>query len=234
VIVALAIGGLVWFFSGDAPGEVDIDRTASSVSGNPTTTDAAGPAGVPAGIEGTWVVDTTVGEFTLEDTTTAFFAGFRIDEELRGIGATTAVGRTPLVSGSILIAGDRVTSATVSADLRGIVSNESRRNGAIQRSLGTATHPEATFELAEPVVLPAGAATGARVETSARGNLAVNGVTNEVVFDLQARMVDRRILVAGRTAISLGDFGVTAPSAPVVLSVADEAVVELQLWLSQG
>nr|PZN30062.1 MAG: hypothetical protein DIU67_11500 [Actinomycetota bacterium] len=130
--------------------------------------------------------------------------------------------------------GGGAPAVRVPAPRRGARSNESRRNGAIQRSLGTATHPEATFELAEPVVLPAGAATGARVETSARGNLAVNGVTNEVVFDLQARMVDRRILVAGRTAISLGDFGVTAPSAPVVLSVADEAVVELQLWLSQG
>jgi len=47
----------------------------------------------------TWAVDTTVGEFSYEDST-GTFVGFRVDEELSGLGSTTAVGRTPDVSGT--------------------------------------------------------------------------------------------------------------------------------------
>ena len=53
-------------------------------------------------IAGTWTVDTSVGEFSYEDST-GTFVGFRVDEELAGLGSTTAVGRTPAVSGTVTI-----------------------------------------------------------------------------------------------------------------------------------
>ena len=99
----MAIGGLIWFFAGDAPAEVDLTETVSAVEESAVveTTD---------GIEGEWSVDTTVGEFTVTEETTATFAGFRVEEVLESIGSTTAVGRTPDVSGTIEIEGTTLTS----------------------------------------------------------------------------------------------------------------------------
>ena len=47
------------------------------------------------GVSGLWTVNTSIGEFSYEDST-GTFVGFRVDEELAGIGSTTAVGRTEL------------------------------------------------------------------------------------------------------------------------------------------
>ena len=71
-------------------------------------------------------------------------------EELVSIGSTTAVGRTPEVTGSITIEGTTLTAAEIVADLTQIVSNESRRESAIQRTLGTGANPNATFVLTTP------------------------------------------------------------------------------------
>ena len=93
LVVAVAIGGLFWFFAGDAPAEVDLTETVSAV-------DESAAVETSDGIEGEWSVDTTVGEFTVTEETTATFAGFRVEEVLESIGSTTAVGRTPGVSGT--------------------------------------------------------------------------------------------------------------------------------------
>jgi hypothetical protein len=39
--------------------------------------------------------------------------------------------------------------------------------------------------------------------------------------------------VTGSTIVTLADFDIAVPSAPVVLSVSDEATIELQLYLSR-
>ena len=49
-------------------------------------------------VEGTWTIDAETGDFDFE-TATGTFAGFRVNEELAGIGADTAVGRTGAVTG---------------------------------------------------------------------------------------------------------------------------------------
>jgi polyisoprenoid-binding protein YceI len=228
-VVATGAALVIWFFAGDAPAEVDLAETASEMAD-----DTDNELGQPIDIEGTWTVDNTVGTFTVENETTATFAGFRVEEELASIGSNTAVGRTPDVSGSITIENSTLTFATVTADLTGIVSDESRRDGAIQRSLGTASNPEATFVLSEPVELGADASGGDSVEVTASGELTINGVTNPVEITLQAQLIDSMILVAGTTDISFADYEVVAPTAPVVLSVEDHGTVEFQLWLARG
>ena len=109
-LLVLAGAGIVWFFSGDAPTEVDLEETASVVvEGGSTDSDATAEVDAATGagsdISGIWAVDTSIGTFTLEDTTTATFVGYRVDEVLNSIGSTTAVGRTPEVSGSITLDG---------------------------------------------------------------------------------------------------------------------------------
>ena len=72
-----------------------------TTSTSTTTTTLALDSTEVASITGTWLVDTTIGSFGIDESTSSF-VGFRIQEELaRGIGEVTAVGRTPKVDGTL-------------------------------------------------------------------------------------------------------------------------------------
>ena len=107
VVAVLAVGGgLYWFLARDEPPEASIEhalagRTTTTGPRSGATTDAAP---TPASVDGTWTVDTSTGGFDFESAT-GTFAGFRIQENLAGIGATHAVGRTGDVTGSMTISG---------------------------------------------------------------------------------------------------------------------------------
>lgn len=245
VAIAAVAGGLIWFFGGNAPGEVDLAQTAEAVTATTIespaeTTEDTGAVSTTVdttteegGIAGIWSVDTSVGEFTVEEDTTATFAGFRVNEVLDTIGATVAVGRTPEVGGTITIEGTTLTSAEVTADLTAIESNERRREGAIQRALGTSANPTATFVLSQPIELGEAAAAGDPVSVTADGDLTINGVTSPVSMDLEAQLIDGRVLVTGSSDVVFADYEVAAPSAPIVLSVEEEGVIEFQVWFSR-
>ena len=48
---------------------------------------------------------------------------------------------------------------------------------------------------------------------------------------LDAQLVEATVVVVGSTEIVFSDYGVTVPSAPIVVSVADRGTLELQLLL---
>ncbi len=233
-VLALVGGGLYWFFRDDSPDAVDLDTAAEGVTtttapdGEPSTT----AAGAPTGIDGTWSVDTATGEFDYESAT-GTFVGFRIKEELASIGSTEAVGRTNAVSGSMTIAGTQVTDAEFTIDLTKITTNESRRDNRVQSALQTDQFPQATFELTSPIELGPDSASGAEVNATAKGDLTIHGVTKAVEFPLQAKLVDGTVVVVGSLDVTFSDFGVQVPSAPIVLSVEDHGVLELQLLLTR-
>lgn len=247
----LVVGGLGlwWYLRDDAPPEVSLEAAIESARGDPTTastgtaasaTTAAGQVAVattdaarPVDIAGAWAVDTSVGTFSFEDATGSF-VGFRVQEELSSIGSTTAVGRTPEVSGTIVIDGTTLTEASVEADLTAMTTNESRRDGRVQDALETDQFPTATFALTEPVALGAHAADGAPIAVTAVGDLTIHGVTAPVQIPLEAQLVGDTVVVVGSLDIAFADYGVTPPTAPVVLSVDDNGVVELQLLLTRA
>lgn len=71
------------------------------------------------------------------------------------------------------------------------------------------------------------------VAAVASGELTVAGETRPVEIALEFARVDEELVaVGGSTVVQLSEFGVEAPSAPIVLSVSDEATVELQLFLT--
>jgi polyisoprenoid-binding protein YceI len=238
VVVGLGAAGIWWFLRDDAPAAVSLETAVASVDDTVTSESTAStdstasttPAETAStdGVEGTWTVDTETGEFDYESAT-GTFAGFRIQEELASIGSATAVGRTGDVTGSITIEGDTLTAAEFTVDLSTITTNESRRDDRVQGALETDQFPTATFVLTEPVSL--GATTGEAVSVSAVGDLTIHGVTNPVTFALEAQLVGDTIVVVGSTDIVFSDFGVQTPSAPVVVSVEDHGVVEMQLLL---
>lgn len=249
VLVAAVIGGIWWYLRDDAPPEVDLGAAAESIettvaeaattsgAGSDTTSGTGSETTVSTGatgaISGSWAVDTSIGEFSFEDST-GTFVGFRIDEELSSIGAATAVGRTPTVSGTITFDGTTLASADIEADMTQIVTNESRRDDRVQDALETSQFPTATFTLTEPIDLGDAITAGTPTSVQANGDLTIHGVTTPVTMPLDAQVVGDTIVVVGSLEIELSTYGVEAPSAPVVVSVSDQATIELQLFFSQA
>jgi polyisoprenoid-binding protein YceI len=242
LIVVLVGGFLFWFLRDDAPDEVNLEDAAAQVTtttaGDSGATDPSDPSDTTAGastadgIEGDWTVDNETGEFDYESATGSF-VGFRIDEELAGVGATEAVGRTGDVTGGIAIEGTTVTSGSFEVDMTTITTNESRRDDRVQSALSTDQFPTATFELTEPIELGAGAADGETVTATAVGDLTVKGTTKSSEMAIEAKLVDGTVVIVGSTEITFADFNVEVPSAPVVLSVSDTGTLELQLLLTR-
>ena len=255
-VVIIAVGAFIWwFFRGDAPDAVSIGDAAAQVQeADEAATDAAQAAETSvaettvaattneaavetaadgSAIAGTWSVDTSIGEFNYEDST-GTFVGFRVDEELQGIGSATAVGRTPEITGTLVIDGTTVTDVTIEADMTAITTNEGRRDDKVQTALETGEFPTATFVLTEPIELGDTGAAGETVSVQAIGELTIHGVTTPVTIPLEAQIVGDNIVVVGSLDIVFADYGVSVPSAPVVLSAEDEGVLELQLFFSQA
>ncbi len=225
--IVLAGVGLSWFFGGNRPAKANLEVAASGVTTTPGTDSTAA-----GGVGGTWAV-VPAGDAVGYADLTGTFAGFRIKEELRSIGSTTAVGRTRAVQGSMTIDGERLTRATFTVDLTTLTTNDDRRDDKVQRALETSQFPEATFVLTQPVDLGAADTTGA-LDAQATGDLTFHGVTRPVTFPLQAKLVGDTIVVVASTDLAFPDFGVDVPSSPVVLSAENHGILEVQLILGRA
>ena len=212
--------------AGDDSAGSGADGGGDDASDSPSGADDALSA-----VAGTWTVDTAIGDFDYEQATGSF-AGFRVDEVLT-IGEVTAVGRTGEVSGFIRLGAGVLEAAEITVDMSTITTDRSLRDNRTRQALGTDQHPNAVFVLTEPVALPADAADGAAFSLEAAGDLTVKGVTNPAVFALEAQLVDDVIAVVGSTAVRFDDYGVQAPSAPIVVSVEDHGVIEFQLLFTR-
>ena len=183
-------------------------------------------SGAAVNLDGVWSVDTTLGSY--EDFTSSW-AGYRVGEELSGIGTTDAVGRTPAVSGTLEIAGTTVMTAAVEVDLTTVVSDRPQRDGLVRRALEVQQFPAARFELTEPVTFEALPAAGESVTATVAGSFEIHGVSQPVTATLDATWIEGVVIVGGTFEIRFEDYGIIPPRAPIVLSVEDTGTVELLL-----
>lgn len=157
---------------------------------------AARPPAGPA--NGTW------------DTAAGSVAGFRIRESALGFG-NDVTGRTTAVSGTAVIAGDRVARAAFRIDLTAITVG-GKPKPQLATSLDTAAHPDATITLAGPARLPAGFNGGQTVTAALPGWLTLNGVTRPVTITISARRDGTAIEVAGSLPVASGRWDITLPA----------------------
>jgi len=238
VVVAVAVWFL--FLKDDAPDAVDVGSANDQLTEDlaeaesdaevdtEEDTDAVVEVTVPEGIDGTWTIDDEIGSFDFE-TASGSFAGFRVAEELT-VGSVTAVGRSGEVAGSVTIADGTLTGAEVTVDMTTIESNDGRRENAIRRAISATDFPEASFAFDGGVDVSSIGVGGVAQSFEIEGDLTVAGVTNPVTFMIDANVRDDGFaVIVGSTEITWLDFGVTPPSAAIVVSVADEGTVEFQL-----
>ena len=218
LVLALACGGyLLVTRNSDAPAPASLDTTPAATA--TTAGDGAQPAaGTP---DGAWQVR--------DDGSS--FVGYRVRERLANLSSPSeAVGRSTQVTGTMQVAGDEVRAVRVEADLRGLQSDEGRRDNAIrQRGLESERFPTAVFELAEPIRLDQEPVSGRQVNGQGTGRLTVHGVTREVTANLEGRWDGSTIQVAGRMPVRMTDFQIQPPTVGPVLSIEDGLTVEFRL-----
>jgi polyisoprenoid-binding protein YceI len=236
-VLVLVVGFAGWWclLRDDAPEEASIDtagETLDEAAGEADAGEADDAAGAD-GIDGQWVVDTTLGSF---DDFNGTWAGYRVEEELANIGAATAVGRTPDLSGTMTVEGGEVIAVDVEVDMTTLQSDNGQRDGQLgSRGLDSHRFPTATFTLTSPIALPDDdAGPGGTVSAQATGDLTVHGVTRAVTLELEAEVTDGSAAVVGQAPVKLTDFDIEAPTGFRVLSIKDDATFEFQIFFTKG
>lgn len=248
ILIALLAGGAMGFsylfLREPAPAAVGLSTASPTPTDAPATTDPSADPGSSAttatgsstasgaGLDGTWNVDSSIGSFS---DFSGSFVGYRVDEELANVGAATAVGRTPDVTGSLTLEGTTVTAVDITADLSTLQSDKSQRDGQLHRqALETDTYPTATFELTQPIELESVPAEGQVIAATAAGDLTIHGVTKSVEIPLEARLAGNVVTVTGSIDIAFADYSISRPTSFAVLTIADHGTMEFQLRLTKG
>ncbi len=232
-VAAIAVAALVYFVVlGDADDPVSLESAVEAVTGDPTPLESqpantaadTAPAAVAAGLDGSW---------TLADGLDSF-VGYRVQEELSPIGASTATGRTRAVAATLEIEGSKITDVFVDADVSQLQSDQSNRDRALRsRGLESSSFPQATFQLTQPIEIGSVSADGESISVSAIGDLTAHGVTRSVTAAIEAQLTDGAIAVVGTIDINLSDFDITGLTGFAVLSVQDAGQLEFQLLFSR-
>ena len=231
IVIALLAGAAygLWYLFLRPAGPAGVAN--ASLPAGPVSGASAKPLG-PDGIVGAWKVDPSIGSFS---DFSGSWVGYRVQEQLGSIGANTAVGRTPGVSGSMTMAGTQVTAVTVTADLTALKSDDDRRDGQLDRQgIETGTFPTATFALTSPIDLGSVPADGQEVDVTASGTLTLHGQTKAVQIPLKAKLSGSIVEVTGSLQIAWSDYGITKPTSFSVVSIADVGTMELQLFFTKA
>jgi polyisoprenoid-binding protein YceI len=196
LLILIFVGGpfvYINFIEGDPPPKLKLATVETKPDSSSTTPSAAS-------IDGSWTVksDSAV--------------QYRVGEILFG-QSTTAVGKTTAITGAMTISGTTVQSATFTADLTKVTSDQGNRDRQFQgRIMDTASFPNATFKLMAPIELGSVPANGVQVTEKATGDLTLRGTTKSVTFDIIAQRNGDAIETNGTIPIVFNDYGIPAPS----------------------
>ena len=119
------------------------------------------------------------------------------------------------------------------SDTPGGLSVANRANAMRSRGLETSTFPEATFELTQPIDFGEAPTSGETVTAKATGDLTIHGVTKEVTFEVEAKVVGDtiRVATADPVPVALADYDIEAPTGGPVAEIDDTGSFEFLVVL---
>jgi polyisoprenoid-binding protein YceI len=203
----------------------------AAVGSAPAFPAGAGVAGPPS-LDGTWSVATSLG--SAQDGT-ATFVGYRVQEQLVGVGGHTAAGRTTKVTGSLSLTGSVVDNVQITADMTALVSDNDQRDNQLKRqAIQTDSFPTSFFKTIAPIDLGSLPAEGTTVHATTTGALSIHGVTKTVTIDLSVQRQGGIIAVAGSLPIVFADWSIEKPTSFSVLSVDDHGIMEFHLLFTHA
>jgi polyisoprenoid-binding protein YceI len=146
-----------------------------------------------------------------------------------------AIGATNAITGQLMIGTDGNIVAEESlfvVDLITLKTDQKERDkwvGAYY--LQSHKFPMAEFRLTEAVGLPVPLPDSGEVTFQLVGDMNVHGVTQSITWDVTAEIQGQALVGRAETSFKFGDFNVTVPKAPILLSVEDNIELELDFHL---
>lgn len=144
-----------------------------------------------------------------------------------------AIGTATGVAGAIVVGpGNSIVPglSRITVDLRGLKSDDDRRDGFIQRNpLQTSQFPLAEFAVKEII----GLASARQGMASFRlvGDMTIHGVTKSQAWDVTVQSGDGQVVGTAATSFKFEDYGMSAPKSFLVLSVEDTVHLKIDLIL---
>ena len=237
VVVVVAVGAVAvpWIYINlvkqDAPEALTLDSavattlepavsTTVATTLEPVVSTTVVPEVAVSALDGQWpVVNESV-------------VGYRVQEVIVG-QSTEGVGRTSAVEGSLTIVDDEVTSAKFTVDMTSLKSDSTRRDRQVNtRILDTSAFPTATFALKKPIKLTPEAIAGGVLSVKTTGTLTLRGVTRDIDFTLNARLVENVIEVNGSILLVFADWSIPDPSISAIV-VEDRGQLEFLIRFSR-
>ncbi len=218
LLALVSIGGAAfyWMLSGTSAAPLALEaRTAEA------------PAAGSAAFDGHWKVVAGPAD-------QATTAGYRVVEKVAGgLASDTATGRTGDVSGSLTVAGTKVTAATFTVNMTTLKSDKSLRDSVLKTvGIQTSTFPTASFTLTSPIALPK-ITTGTIYQVNAHGMLRLHGVSRPVSVMLQCQQNESGLVILADVPISMADYSIKAPSIGGVVSVNHHGSFEIRINLAK-
>jgi polyisoprenoid-binding protein YceI len=166
-------------------------------------------------------------------------ATFRVREQLVGVQLPSdAVGTTNAVTGQLVLSPDGAVvheASKITVDLRQLRTDDSRRDNFIkQNTLSTGRFPMAEFVPAQAAGLPSPLPASGEHTFKLTGPMTIRGVQRDLTWDVTARREGTQISGTATTSFKFGDFGMTPPRVPLVLSIVDDIRLEVELVATQA
>ena len=234
------ISFLAWFFiiRDTSPASVTSSEAIEARNETLSSCSAEGTEDV----NGRWSVAKDCGTFDescLTEVCATSFAVFRIKEELVGVGGKTVVGRTPNVTGALVINEKLINSEPnqplITVDMASLMTDNAARDNALRnQAIETALFPLATFEIKNPIDFSNETDLAAGFIRDVTGVLTIHGVSKEETIAISASFNGNTILIFGELGpIKLSDYDIEKPRSAVVLSVEDNASMEFQIFFKK-
>jgi polyisoprenoid-binding protein YceI len=146
-----------------------------------------------------------------------------------------AIGKTSAITGGILLDGTGKVDSSGSkivVDLSTLKSDKDRRDAFIKRrTIVVDSFPNATLTVTELRGLPAVLPTSGKLTLTLVGNFTVHGVTKPLTWQVEATANGDHFTGKASTRIKFGDFNMTQPKVPIVMSVVDDILLEYDFHL---
>ncbi|NOT09783.1 MAG: YceI family protein [Gemmatimonadales bacterium] len=156
---------------------------------------------------------------------------FVVREQLVGVELPNdAIGATSTITGGLVIDAkgmvDRARSI-FTVDLTTLKSDRDRRDNFIKRrTIVTDSFPNAVLAVTEVKGLPAKLPVSGNFTFTLIGDFTIRGVTKPTTWEVAATAAGGAFTGKATTHITFGDFNMTRPRVPVVLSVVDDIKLE--------
>jgi polyisoprenoid-binding protein YceI len=214
-------------------------QPATTANATPAPGAAAPGAQTAPGSQSAQTAPIPAGALRFQIVSSESSATFRVREQLAGRELPNdAVGTTRAVSGQIVLRPDGTLvrdASRISVDLRQLQSDSGQRDRFIKaNTLSTDRFPTAEFAPARAEGLPNPLPATGEYAFKLTGPMTVRGVQKEVTWDVTAQRTGNGLTGSAKTSLKFGDFNLSQPQVPLVLSITDDIRLEVNLVASQA